>query len=191
MRYNGRTVRRLGRILLNVTTVVSLLLSVAAVVLWVRSYRVADSVKHVTLIGRRPASPGEEEYAPYVYRHASLGSGCGLFDFVWVVTGGDELEPGEVGWSYESHPPTQLSMGGSLAGRLGFSYYWEGPLRNVIVPAWAVAAPAGMVGASGLWRELRTRRRGRRIRSGCCVRCGYDLRATPGRCPECGTIAAR
>ena len=52
---------------------------------------------------------------------------------------------------------------------------------------WQLALITGMLpaarGAIAIRRAVRTRRQ---RREGCCVTCGYDLRATPHRCPECG-----
>ena len=56
------------------------------------------------------------------------------------------------------------------------------------VPWWAVFAATGALPAA--WSAAAVRRRLRRRalqRRGLCHTCGYDLRATPGRCPECGT----
>jgi hypothetical protein len=64
----------------------------------------------------------------------------------------------------------------------------HGYLRAVLVPAWFV----GLILAAfpSVWTALLARawmRHGlRRATHGHCVHCGYDLRATPSRCPECG-----
>ena len=75
-----------------------------------------------------------------------------------------------------------------LFDRAGFGFGgFRGPngcLYNLKVPHWFVVLGllAWPLRSAVL---LRRERRGRRL--GLCLRCGYDLRATPGGCPECGT----
>lgn len=53
------------------------------------------------------------------------------------------------------------------------------------VPIWTMAL---LIGSGPIWRAgLRARRR----RRACCEQCGYDLRASASRCPECGTPIPR
>jgi hypothetical protein len=52
---------------------------------------------------------------------------------------------------------------------------------------WLLAAVSAPL--PGVWLARRFRSARRRAQ-GVCRRCGYDLRATPGRCPECGAPAA-
>ncbi len=69
---------------------------------------------------------------------------------------------------------------------LGFALFWihkpavmEGP--EFLWPCWALVLLTAVLPA--MWIRQR-----QRLKPGHCTVCGYDLRATPDRCPECGTI---
>jgi hypothetical protein len=61
---------------------------------------------------------------------------------------------------------------------------------TVIVPYWFLVLGASIFPLLSLVRSLRERRR-LKMAGGLCLQCGYDLRATPDRCPECGAIAPK
>jgi hypothetical protein len=74
--------------------------------------------------------------------------------------------------------PTNVLSSHSI---LNFVFF---PFNNglaVGVPLWLCSLLSGYYG-------IRFLRRAREPRPGHCTVCGYDLRATPDRCPECGAV---
>jgi hypothetical protein len=64
---------------------------------------------------------------------------------------------------------------------------WEGTIYIFGVPYWFLVPLAGL---PLLFHRRRHRLDTRRRAATLCPVCGYDCRATPDRCPECGTIPA-
>jgi hypothetical protein len=171
--------RRLLRWAFDGATLVSAVLFVAVCVLWVRSYF------------------GSDGWLWYGGAHAELSrrilSDRGRFRFAWLDTGnfaGANLPEGYYRdvdvtefqglrvWSIRAIPQTSEFP--------GFSLYDESPDRVVVTihDAWLLFL--GALLPSG-WLLRRNCRR-HRAAPGQCAFCGYDLRATSHRCPECGAV---
>ena len=124
-------------------------------------------------------------------------AGGGLHVWTMVFTGRPYVDPPKKNFG----DFYQEGMHGDLFGQphlrfAGFAYqrerphgYVSGQPRLWRIPWWFVAAllaaPSALaVGLPRIWRWRAIHGRRRAL----CVRCGYDLWATPDRCPECGAV---
>jgi hypothetical protein len=179
----------MARRLFTLLSALSLLLCAAVCVLWVRSYWVRDSVGWLPRhdrFGLVYAGLFSEAGALEVNRVALTFPGGlpddpaermgEIFEMGWR----SEPAEGDALWRENLMPRSEVSSG-SFAGHGAIPAewrstripYWPAALATLILPLWSAA------------RSMRARRRRRRNQ---CARCSYDLRATPGRCPECGAV---
>jgi hypothetical protein len=73
---------------------------------------------------------------------------------------------------------------------LGFIYKpWSthDPIFFIGLPLWIAIVPLALADVLCIGRFRQQRHR---AAHGLCARCGYDLRATPSACPECGAVPA-
>ena len=166
-------------------TVLSLVLYVAVMVLWFRSYSTADTIAHAS-----------EGFPVRMIGLKSEEGGISVMFSIFEIHG----SKAEWGWqtaeanSYPSIPqPLSKTANGDVRiwGTEKFQCYRvtmkiEGArvgLYALVMPHWAWIILCLLLPGARAAALLRSRSR---ARSGCCLSCGYDLRASPERCPECG-----
>ena len=181
------------RRLLNVVTVLSLLLFVTTSGLWLRSHFVGDrivwrtdrrddaraTVEHV--IWSFSTGGGKFEVARQEMSYSTRARGfSGGPGFIWERT--DPIPPSLS--SYVNGPRLKVIGWGVHKGDTGdivFAFF------RLVGTLWALAVVAALVPLGRTPAMMRWWQQHRRRRTGLCPHCNYDLRATPGRCPECGT----
>jgi hypothetical protein len=189
MRYNHAIVKRLLRILFNAAMVLSLVLCAATLVEWVRSRWSADGLIISAGIHNRPG----ETHAHGLFVGSLRGHVSFFYLHAMSVQGPiTNVPPRGVQW--RTAAPASVAR---TAARHGFLFdrridtYAKGGYHGslvAVVPHWFLAGMTTIPPMLRLWVWRRARRPYRRNR-GLRVTCGYDFRATPDRCPECGTIS--
>jgi hypothetical protein len=178
--------KRLGRWLFNFAAVVSGGLLILAIALYVRSFVEWDEIRLVRLTDA-PTATYETTYG------VSQSRGTILFCAERETTRHPNSTPipQEYHWVYLKHPVVTVRTLGSTwqYGGIGFGVSGAKATnaalqgKDVFVPHWAIVLLASVLPIAWL-----ARRRFSAAPSGYCTNCGYDLRATPTRCPECGAI---
>jgi hypothetical protein len=160
------------RKLFTIAAAVPLLLIAAVFALWVRSYFVGETLgwdfsdenPGIRVVGF-DSSEGVVGLTYLDYPTALYESGWWHYVYdPWSPEGG---APGWRTFAYE-----RKDESGGRSWRLYFPYW-------VPIMVFAIPAVFWLAGKRRHQRGVRDRR---------CPTCGYDLRATPDRCPECGTV---
>ncbi len=187
----------------------SLGVSVLAAAFWARSYWRFDELSYPT------HDVGGTRWTNYIlesnrgcilveYEPMQFSSPPGSNPFPPFLSLSNDVEPGLALMPYDSNPGFHHESGPAFGpfasliwNRIGFhwerdDFPWNGfessRIDTVSVPHWFLI---GLSLYPSVVAIIGIRRRRQRGALGQCVNCGYDVRATPERCPECGTIPSK
>jgi hypothetical protein len=196
--------RRAGRIIYNGAVVVSVLLLLVTAGVWVRSYWVSDMVywcdwpsdyaynhfrKAISSRGglQLVIDHYEGNYMPAFETHGCHYSARNerqypvLSDWYFNQPLFEGHRQSALGFAVES-----ASSGSSMVGP-----QLSQTIKSLTLPLYFPTLLFALLPAHHFLRVRRRRRAAYRRAKGCCVFCGYDLRASAGRCPECGRETKR
>jgi hypothetical protein len=182
----GEGMKQLWRIIFNGLTVMSVLICVAAFLQWFNQGPLGhledvhwESSAGTSGTDRRGIAALRNQVSVYHMITAESDSSVGSHPHGCV-------------WTRSAVSDTRAVLG--QTNSFGFGYEiaqrpsQAGIYNYLIVPLWFVF---GMGSVLPFGRIIRRCLRRRKISVGCCNVCGYDLRATPDRCPECGTFPTK
>lgn len=119
----------------------------------------------------------------FTHRRLSIAVNHGIAQvsyYSWIPLGADEKQDrhpqffGSVTWQ-------SIGVNAEYVPRIKDPTHFKGANAILTTPCWFLIVLTG--GPVMLWRIYKYRRK---PLPGHCVFCGYDLRASTGRCPECG-----
>jgi len=153
------------RILFHTLSSFSLLLCLTSIVFWYRSHHItSQSLKIADSINIRTTSPR-----------------------YWINTHPNKLTLcRQVGKNWD-HPLKSFELAGVKFGGL---YGQDSMLWNLIIPFWLLTTLFAILPLIEIPLFILAFRKSLRDNLGHCAHCGYDLRASPDRCPECGQPAS-
>jgi hypothetical protein len=185
---------------------------ICSIGLWIRSYVSSDSIRYetgnqgCTRCWYASAQSAVGSICLNIQRHRFNGTDASPIGAMYGINAGFKYVRGPAAmdmndyckaWAPHSRCATYVSGAGFFLGRNGWDRKvsrWTGQAPScddvaqglvVGIPFWFIAVLSQLPLALRVRQCIALRVRG----PGHCVRCGYDLRATPERCPECGSTS--